>query len=70
MAAITGTGIGLKICEATGIDPKDVTNINLNIPVNDVVLITVTRHICEEHVEGIKEVIQQYQLHEVKEEGK
>ena len=56
-AAINGIDIGVEICEALNISTENVTNINLDIPANDVVMLTVTRHATKEQVNKIKEII-------------
>lgn len=54
--------VGLKICEALGLDPSLVQSLLLNINAGDPVFITVNRLLLVEDLDKIKTVLEQYKL--------
>ena len=56
-AIITGDDIGTKICEALGIDPRNVKGFDLHIAVGDAVMITVELYPEYKDLDSIKEAV-------------
>ena len=66
MAAITGIDFGKQISKALGLEGKGVYDIQLNVPVDDAVTLTIKRYVQPEEAEVIMSVLEQYVLVEVR----
>ena len=66
MAVITATRLGLEICEALGLDPMDVTDINISLGVGRVATVNITRFIKSSEVDNLAKVLERYEITKVK----
>ena len=62
MSGFPGMGFGREFCEAIGLDVKGITSIKLNIPVDDVVTLSIERIVLKEEARGIIKQLEQYEL--------
>jgi hypothetical protein len=53
MAFLNGNIVGRKICEAIGLDPRDVKSIDIHLAVNDLATITIRRFASADEIEAI-----------------
>ena len=66
MAVIIATRLSLEICEALGLDPMDVTDIDISLGVGRVATVNITRFIKSSEVDNLAKVLERYEITKVK----
>lgn len=54
-----GFDLGQRICEAIGFGGRDVTNVQINVPMNDIVTATVTVLLSKDEFAAVTKVIEE-----------
>lgn len=62
MAAVSSYQIGRRICDAFGLDATGVTRIEVTVPTNDIVTVTVTRQMLNAEGDAFVSVLERYEL--------
>ena len=62
--AIHGFGPGKEFCEAIGVETNEVYDIQLNIPVDGAVTVTIKKYVHTDEFEKIKSIIERWELQE------
>jgi len=57
---ITGQAAGLEVCEALGLDPKLVRNIDIHFHLDDIVTATVETTVHVDHFPKIMKILKAY----------
>ena len=67
MSKILGNKAGQEICKVLGLDPTNITRVDILLRAQDVGRVEITRFIDSTELEGIKEVLEKYEVTAIKE---
>ena len=60
------TKVGLEVCEALGIDPYDVTHIDIFLGINKAATINIERYLKSSEVGNLAKILEKYEITKVK----
>jgi len=68
MSRLIGHKVGEEVCKVLGLDPANIAKVAILFHAHDVARIEITRFIESTELEGIKEVLEKYEITKVKDE--